>query len=146
VGAPGSSLADFLRAELAPTPGRARATARLVVASVVATALVMGFRIPEGHWIIIAIMTVGLADAGASIQKGVQRLIGTFGGGAIGILVVAVFADEPEVRVPLMGLVAMATLFLSRTTTAPYVFLLGGITAVLVIESTSGSDVNTIAP
>ena len=140
--ASGSSLPAFLRAELAPTPGRARATARLVVASVVATVLVMGFRIPEGHWIIIAIFTVGLADAGASIQKGIQRLIGTFGGGAIGILVVAVFADEPAVRVPLMGLIAMATLFLSRTTTAPYVFLLGGITAVLVIESTRGSDVN----
>jgi multidrug resistance protein MdtO len=142
VPASGSRLADFLRAELAPTPGRARATARLVVASVVATALVVGFRIPEGHWIIIAILTVGLADAGASIQKGIQRLIGTFGGGAIGILVVAVFADEPAVRVPLMGLIAMATLFLSRTTTAPYVFLLGGITSVLVIESTRGSDVN----
>jgi hypothetical protein len=143
VAATGSSLVQFLGAELAPTPGRARATARLVVASVVATALVMGFRIPEGHWIIIAIMTVGLADAGASIQKGVQRLTGTFGGGALGILVVAVLADEPQVRVPLMGLIAMATLFLSRTTTAPYVFLLGGITAVLVIEGTRGSDVNT---
>src|SRR5262245_46173361 len=99
---------------------------RLVVACVVATMFVMAFRIPEGHWTIMSIFTVGQADAGASLRKGWQRMIGTFAGGALGIVVAAVFADQPWVRLPLLALLAALSLFLSRTTTAPYVGLLGG--------------------
>ena len=137
-----TSLGDFLIAELAPTPGRGRATLRIVVACVLATAVVMAFHIPEGHWVIFTIFTVGLPDAGASLQKGIQRLIGTLAGGAIGIVASAGFADQPWVRAPLVGVLGAAGLFLSRTTTAPYVGLLGGITALIVLENARGTDVN----
>ena len=137
-----TSLGHFLIAELAPTPGRGRATLRIVVACVLATAVVMAFHIPEGHWAIITIFTVSLPDAGASLQKGVQRLIATFVGGAIGIVAAAAFADQPWVRLPLVGMLGAAGLFLSRTTTMPYVGFLGGITALIVLESSRGTDPN----
>jgi multidrug resistance protein MdtO len=137
-----SSLADFLATELAPTPGRGRATLRIVAACVVATAVVMAFHIPEGHWAIITIFTVSQPDAGASLTKGVQRLIGTVAGGAVGILVASVFADQPWMRTALLGLIAASALFLSRTTTAPYVGFLGGITALLVLTSARGPNPN----
>jgi multidrug resistance protein MdtO len=131
---------DFLGVELAPTPGRGRATLRIVVACVVATAIVMAFHVPDGHWAIITIFTVAQADAGASLQKGVQRVIATIAGGAVGIVVAIVFADQPWVRTPLIGVIGAVALFLSRTTTAPYVGLLGGITALIVLSTTRGAD------
>jgi multidrug resistance protein MdtO len=134
------SLAEFLATELAPWPGRARATARIVVACVVATAITAGFHVPEGHWATITIFTVSQADAGASLTKGIQRAVGTVLGGVAGILSVVLFADEPWIRVPLLGLFAASGLFLSRTTTAPYVGLLAGITALLIGAQVHGSD------
>src|SRR5215831_2934844 len=96
-----------------------------------ATVLVMGFHIPEGHWTVITIFTVSQPDAGASLRKGVQRVIGTVAGGVIGILIVSIFADQPWIRVPLFGAFGAIALFLERTTTAPYVGLLSGFTALL---------------
>lgn len=134
-------FAAFLATELAPTPGRGRATMRLVVACVVSTAIVMAFHIPEGHWAIITIFTVGQPDAGASLRKGVERMIGTVIGGLVGIFVVSAFADEPAIRLVLLGVLGTAGLFLSRTTTAPYVGLLAGFTAMIVIANVEGREV-----
>jgi len=137
-----SNFEALVAAELAPTPGRGRATSRIVVACVVATAVVMAFHIPHGHWAIITIFTVSQPNAGASLTKGVQRLIGTFGGGVVGIVVATVFADQPWIRAPLLGVIAIAGLFLSRTTTAPYVGLLGAFTALIVVAAAGNSDPN----
>ncbi len=133
-------LTEFLATELAPWPGRARATLRIVVACVVATAITVGFHIPDGHWATITIFTVSQADAGASLTKGIQRVVGTVAGGMAGIVTVVLFADEPWLRMPLLGLIAAASLFLSRTTTAPYVGLLGGLTALMIGAQVRGSD------
>lgn len=75
------ALGALLAAEMAPRPGRMRAALRLVAACLVSVVLVMLFEIPHGSWMIMTIFTVGMADAGASLQKGVQRIIGTVAGG-----------------------------------------------------------------
>lgn len=133
-------MTEFLAAALVPQPGRARATWRIAVACVVATAITTGFHIPEGHWATITIFTVSQADAGASLAKGIQRSVGTVVGGIAGILTVILFADQPWIRVPLLGFFAAAGLFLSRTTTAPYVGLLASITTLLIGAEVRGSD------
>jgi len=135
-----TSLRKFLAAELAPQPGRARATLRIVVACVAAMAITAGFHIPEGHWATITIFTVSQADAGASLAKGIQRVVATVAGGIAGIVTVVLFADQPWIRIPLLGLFAACGLFLSRTTTAPYVGLLASITALLIGAQVRGSD------
>ena len=60
---------ELLGAELAPTPGRARATARIVVACVVATTLIMALHLQHGSFAIITIFVVSQANVGASLRK-----------------------------------------------------------------------------
>ena len=124
-----------LAAELAPTPGRVRATLRIVVASLVAVTFVMALHIEHGPYAFISIFIVSQPNAGASLRKGVLRLLGTVAGAAVAILGNIVFADLPWLRIALMGPIAAFFLFLANTTTAPYFGLLGGITAVLVLTA-----------
>src|SRR5215831_9370823 len=71
-----------LVAELAPTPGRVRATLRIVVASLVAVTFVMALHIEHGPYAFISIFVVSQPNAGASFRKGVLRLLGTMAGAA----------------------------------------------------------------
>src|SRR5262249_38327130 len=48
--------------------------------------------------------------------------------------------DQPWIRVPLLGALAAAGTFFSRTTTAPYVGLLGALTGLLIATIAHGSD------
>ncbi len=135
------NLWSFLASELAPTPGRFRATMRVVVACVVAIVIVMGLHVPYGHWSVITIFTVCQTDAGASLRKGIQRTLGTVLAGLITIVCIVAFADQPWMLVPLVGLGCGMALFLSRTTSAPYVGLLLGITfAILLPTGASEAD------
>src|SRR5262252_6155552 len=124
-----------LAAELAPTPGRAKATLRIVVGSLVTLGFVMALHVEHGPYAFISIFIVGQPNAGASLRKGVLRLLGTMAGAAVGILGNIVFADLPWLRIALMGPIAAFFIFLSNTTTAPYFGLLGGITSVLVLTA-----------
>jgi multidrug resistance protein MdtO len=127
-----SAILDFLHTELAPSPERYRATARITIACVIAVAVIMTFQLPEGHWIIITIFVVSQPNAGASVSKALQRVAGTLVGAAAGILLTIAFPQEPSIRVPLFGLLCGLGLFFSRTTTAPYVGLLSAMTLILV--------------
>ena len=66
-------FAAFLRLELAPSPARWRATARVVIACAIATTLESVGQRPEGSWLIITILIVSQPDAGASIAKALER-------------------------------------------------------------------------
>jgi uncharacterized membrane protein YccC len=129
-------LLKFLRIELAPTPGRARATARIVVACVVATAIVMTLHSPHASFAIITIFIVSQTNAGASLTKALWRIVGTIVGAAVGMVAYVAFLDHPWLRVALLGPLTAFFIFLSQTTTTPYFGLLGGITAVLIMTVT----------
>ena len=61
-------LLRFLERELRSTPGRLRATLRILVgclAAVVTTSILGADILPHGHWTITTIFTVSQADAGA---------------------------------------------------------------------------------
>jgi len=132
-----------LAAELAPTPGRARATLRIVVACLVAVTIIMALHLEHGPYMFVSIFVVSQPNAGASLRKGVLRLLGTVAGAAIGILGNIIFADLPWLRIALMGPIAAFFIFLANTTTAPYFGLLGGITTVLVLTAQApGPDGN----
>ncbi|MGH7334935.1 MAG: FUSC family protein, partial [Candidatus Rokuibacteriota bacterium] len=142
----GAPLAAFLHAELAPTPGRTRAALRVLVASLVGTVIVMATHVPHGHWIIITIFTVSPEDAGASLVKGIQRMIGTVAGGAVGVLITIAFANEPWFMFVAIGVAVAVGMFLSRTTNAPYASLLGTVTLLLVAFShldSPGAELDT---
>lgn len=117
----------FLRRELTPTPERNWATLRVLVSALVATLVINAFQMPFGHWVIITLFTVSLANAGASLLKSIQRVVGTVAGGSAAICA-ATFSDHPWFVLPLLWIGVWAALFFSRTTSAPYTFLLSGIT------------------
>jgi multidrug resistance protein MdtO len=126
-------LLRFLRLELAPTPGRARATARIVASCLIATAFAMTCHSPHASVLIITIFVLNQANAGASLTKAMWRVMGTLVGAGLGLVCYVAFLDHPWLRVALMGPIAAFFIFLSQTSTAPYFGLLGGITAVMII-------------
>jgi multidrug resistance protein MdtO len=128
-------LGQFLRAELGTRPGRLRAALRIVVPSLGGAVLIMLFQIPHGGWAILSIFTVSQADAGASLQRGLERLLGTIAGGIAGLLAIIAFIDLPYVFVPALGLAVVAGVYLSHVMAAPYPPLLGVMTYVLVTLS-----------
>ena len=135
--APGATgrLAAFLRAELAPTPGRARDALRITAACLAAAVIVMGFHAPYGDWIVWAIVQVSGKDAGASLIKAVQRIAATLIGGLVGMLLGIAFADEPQFMFPAIGLVVAVGMFLTRTTSTSDAGLMAAFTMVLVVTS-----------
>jgi len=126
----------FLKAELAPTTDRWRATARIVVACLITTVLVMGMHSPHASYAFITIFMISQSNAGASLSKATLRILGTAAGAAVGVVAYIVFLDNPWLRVALMGPVAAFCIFLSQTTTAPYFGLLAGVTAIMVMTVT----------
>lgn len=131
----GARFLAFLRTELAPTPGRGRVTLRIVVACLTATGLVMGLHAPHGDWIVWTIFHVNSEDAGASLIHGVQRVVSTLAGAAVGMLIVIAFADEPQFMFVAIGVAVAVCMFLSRTTSARDSSVLAAFTMLLVVTS-----------
>ena len=132
-------LAAFLRLELAPSPARWRATSRVVIACAIATTLVMTLQIPQGSWLIITILIVSQPDAGASIARALQRSAGTLLGGGFAIGLAITFPQQPWILVPFFALGLGYGIYLSRTSAAPYIPILGSMTMILAI---GGVDTN----
>ena len=128
-------LGAFLQEELGSRPGRLGAALRIVVPCLVGAVLIMLFQIPHGGWAILSIFTVSQADAGASLQRGLERLLGTLAGGTVGLLAIIAFIDLPYFFAPALGLAVVVGVYLSHVMAAPYPPLLGVMTYVLVTLS-----------
>lgn len=126
-------IAEFLRTELAPSRARWRATGRIVVACVAATAAIMILHMPNGYWVVITILVMSQPNAGASLVRGFQRLIASVAGAAVAIAIIVVFAQQPWFELAALGGICGFGLFLSRTSTAPYVGLLAAMTPAILI-------------
>lgn len=133
IGAWERHLFDVLREELAPTPARWRATLRISVLYALCATLIMALHIPNGEFLIIVVYVITQSDAVASVTKAAQRVVGTLVGGGIGIVGLAALADKPWFFFPLQAAVVAASIFLSRTTTAPYATILIGVTYLIAI-------------
>ena len=126
-------LFAFLKLELALTPQRWRAIGRLVVACAIATTLTMTLRIPDGVWVILTIFIVAMPGTGVSIARCLQRLAAIGVGCAISIGIVIAFPQQPWVQVPIIAVVIGLGIYLSRTSAAPTIPLLGARTMILSI-------------
>jgi multidrug resistance protein MdtO len=126
-------LLAFLRRELAPTPARWRTASRLTIACTFAVALVGALHVPDGEFVLVSLFVVSQGNSGASLEKGMQRLLATLVGGGLALATLVLSADKPWLLFPSHGIVVGVALFLSRTSTAPYAFLLLGVTFVLVL-------------
>ena len=74
-GAERSPLLHFLRTELAPFPGRAIGTVRVVVAAVVTLILCMTLQIPEPHLTVWIVTRVAMEESSESLLTGLVFLV-----------------------------------------------------------------------
>jgi len=108
-------LLRFLRTELAPFPGRAIATVRVVVACVVVLILCMTLRIPEPHLSVWVVTRVAMEESSESLLTGLVFLIALTIGLAIPLVLLTFAMDQAWLRFCLMGAMAALGLFLRQT-------------------------------
>jgi multidrug resistance protein MdtO len=108
-------LLHFLRAELAPFPGRAIATVRVVVACVVVLMLCMTLRIPEPHLAVWVVTRVAMEESSESLLTGLVFLIALTVGLAIPLVLLTFAMDQAWLRFLLMGAMACLGLYLRQT-------------------------------
>src|SRR5882724_3224032 len=108
-------LLHFLRTELAPFPGRAIATVRVVVACSVVLVLCMTLRIPEPHLSVWVVTRVAMEESSESLLTGLVFLIALTIGLAIPLVLLTFAMDQAWLRFCLMGAIAALGLFLRQT-------------------------------
>src|SRR5215470_4984268 len=108
-----SPLLDFLRRELAPTPGRLGATLRLTLACTAATVPIMIHHIPHGLVVMIVIYLITKEDTTATVLGSVLAVLGTTLGFALALLAWQV-ALETAWRLGFVFLFAAIGLYMGR--------------------------------
>src|SRR5690606_35533470 len=76
----------------------------------------------------MTILVVHQPNAGASVRRGLERVLGTVLGSLAAILTIMSFAQQPWFALPVVGLLGGFGLFGSRTSVFPYAALLASIT------------------
>ena len=109
-----SELIDFLRRELAPTPGRGSATLRLTLACVVATIPVLTHQIPYALMVMIFIYLITQEDTAATLLGSIVAVIGVTVGLGLALLALMVSVDIAWLRICLCAAFLFGGLFLKR--------------------------------
>ena len=114
-----SALLDFLRRELAPTPGRAGATFRLTLAAIATTIPILTHHIPHGLVALIMLYLITREDTAATLIGSVLGWAGATIGLGLGLLALKISLDIPELRFCLVGLFFFGGLFLKTAIAIP---------------------------
>src|SRR5215475_15467608 len=109
------SLIEFLRRELAPTPGRFGATLRLTLACTAATVPIMIHHIPHGLVVMIIMYLITKEDTTATVLGSVLGLVGVTLGFALALLAWQLVLATAW-RLAFVFLFAAAGLYISRVT------------------------------
>src|SRR5436189_6428232 len=104
-------LLHFLQTELAPFPGRAIATFRVVVACVVVLVLCMTLRVPEAHLSVWMVTRVSMEESSESLLTGLVFVVALTVGLAIPLVLLTFAMDAPALRFCLMATMASTGLF-----------------------------------
>ena len=127
-------LIAFLRRELAPFPGRAVATLRIVIGCVVVLVLCMTLRVPEAYLAVWVVTRLAMEESSETLLVGVVMLIALTIGLAIPLALLPVAMDQPALRFCLMATMAALGLFLRRT------FVIGALGFVIGLIAAVGHD------
>ena len=108
-------LLAFLRRELAPLPGRAIGTVRIVIACVVTLVLCMALQVPEAYLSAFVALRVVTEDAGETLLFGVVAMLALTISLAVSLLLLIIAMDQAWLRFCLVAALAALGLFLRRT-------------------------------
>lgn len=105
---------DWLRSELAPTPGRAAVTMRIVVTVALVVIISMALQIPEALLSAYMVFFVTKESKIVTTLVGFMTILGVTIAIAVSILIYRVTFDDPELRVPAIAAVLFGGFFFSR--------------------------------
>lgn len=130
-------------------PDRARAAARTAIASVFSLCIVLIYRFPEGHWALITCLVMTQVSVGASIDKGILRIIGTVVACTLAVAWLAPLNQNPFPFLVLTFSIIAVAAYLGSGNVYPYAFVIGGVTLVMVavlgFESQNAAAVKGLA-
>jgi multidrug resistance protein MdtO len=109
-----SSLLEFLRRELAPTPGRGAATFRLTLSCVAATIPILTHHIPHGLIAMITIFLITKEDTSTTLLGSILALMGVTLGLGTALLALKISLDIPWLRLCFFAAFLFGGLFLKR--------------------------------
>ncbi len=132
-------LALWYLEALRPSPAHLAPTLRVTVACSIAVLLTQWLHAPEPSWAVISVLIMSQADAGASVARGIERLLGTMIAATFTIALLVSFPAEPWM-IFFFGLMALTFAhYISQTSTRPYVGLLAGLTVAILLVDEQGS-------
>jgi multidrug resistance protein MdtO len=114
-----SVLLDFLRRELAPTPGRGHATLRLTLACIAATIPIFTHRIPHALIVMIVMYLVTVEDTAGTLMATVLGWLGATLSLTAALLALEICMDLPWLRICLFAVFLTGGLFLKSTISIP---------------------------
>ena len=112
-----SNLFDFLRRELAPTPGRGSATFRLTLACLAATIPILTHRIPDGLIVMIVMYVITQEDTAATLIGSLLGVVGVTIGVGLALLAWEISLDIVWLRLCFLVVFLFGGLFLQRVLT-----------------------------
>jgi len=112
-----SSLFEFLRRELAPTPGRGSATFRLTLACLAATIPILTHRIPHGLVVMIVMYLITQEDTATTLIGSILGIIGVTIGLGAALLAWEISLDIDWLRIVFFIVFFFGGLFLKRVLT-----------------------------
>jgi multidrug resistance protein MdtO len=128
-----SGLLEFLRRELAPTPGRGSATFRLTLACVAATVPIFTHRIPLALLIMIIMYLITQEDTAATLLGSILGVIGVTVGLGLALLAWQISLDIAWLRLCFLLVFLFGGLFLKRVLTIGALGSAIGLPAALVM-------------
>src|SRR5438132_12079034 len=112
-----STLLEFLRRELAPTPGRGSKTFRLTLACLAATIPILTHHIPHGLIVMILMYLITQEDTAATVIGSILGLIGATLGLGLALLAWRISLDIVWLRLCFLVAFLFGGLFLKRMLT-----------------------------
>src|SRR5206468_12284340 len=109
-----SALLEFLRRELAPTPGRGSATFRLTLACLTATIPILTHRIPHALLVMIVMYLITQEDTAATLLGSILVVAGVTLGLGVALLAWIVALDIAWLRIGCFVAFLFVGLFLKR--------------------------------
>jgi multidrug resistance protein MdtO len=128
-----SALLDFLRRELAPTPGRGSATFRLTLACLAATIPILIHQIPHALLVMILMYLITREDTAATLIGSILGVIGFTIGFGLALLAWKISLDIEWLRLSFFPVFIFGGLFLKRVLTIGALGSAIGLPAALVM-------------
>src|SRR5215813_8095135 len=126
-------LLDFLRRELAPTPGRGSATFRLTLACLAATIPILTHRIPHALVVLIMMYLITQEDTAATLLGSILAVTGATVGLGAALLAWMIVLDIAWLRIACFAGFVFAGLWLKRVLTIGALGSALGLPAALVM-------------